>query len=74
MVVAIVLILTLALGTGAHDGWLESGKVRARRHRWEVTWVGGAVRREGHMHDETREDECLKREEEKQVTGHSGQK
>jgi hypothetical protein len=25
------------LGAGAHDGWLEGGKVRGRRHEWEVT-------------------------------------
>jgi len=35
-VVAVALILALVLGAGAHDGWLEGGKVRGRRHWWEV--------------------------------------
>jgi len=36
-VVAIILILALVLGAGAHDSWLEGGKVCGRRHQWEVT-------------------------------------
>jgi len=48
-VVAVVLILALVLGADAHDGWLEGGKVRGRRHQWEVTWVDETVRRERHQ-------------------------
>ena len=39
-VVAIILILALVLGAGAHDGWLECGKVRGRRHQGEVLGRG----------------------------------
>jgi hypothetical protein len=45
-VVAIILILALVLGAGAHDSWLEGGKVRGRgrRHQWEVLGHGPPVR------------------------------
>ena len=46
IVFAVVLILALVFGPGAHDGWLEGGEVRRRRHRWEATWVDRAVRKE----------------------------
>ena len=46
-VVEVVLILAFVLGAGAHDGWLEGGKIRGQNHQWEVTWVDQAVGRGG---------------------------
>ena len=44
-VVAVVLILAFMLGAGAHDGWLEGGKVRGLSHQWQITWVNEAIRK-----------------------------
>jgi len=66
-VVAVIPILGFVLGACAHDGWLEGGKVRGRRHWWESPGCvepSGGKGTQG-IYDETDRDECLRRGEEK---------